>query len=29
MTRIIWKYIKDKMVHPYLDLNLEKFDLGM
>jgi len=29
MTRIIWKFIKDKLIHPYLDINLLYFDLGM
>ena len=29
MTRIIWQYIKDKLIHPYLDVNLLYFDLGM
>lgn len=29
MTRIIWQYIKEKLVHPYLDVNLEYYDLGM
>jgi isocitrate dehydrogenase len=29
MTRIIWKLIKDKLVHPYLDVNLEYYDLGV
>ena len=29
MTRIIWKYIKDKLIHPYLDVNLEYYDLGV
>jgi isocitrate dehydrogenase len=29
MTRIIWKLIKDKLIHPYLDLKLEYYDLGM
>ncbi|MEM7747509.1 MAG: NADP-dependent isocitrate dehydrogenase, partial [Pseudomonadota bacterium] len=29
MTRIIWQFIKDKLVHPYLDINLEYYDLGM
>lgn len=29
MTRIIWKWIKDKLIHPYLDLNIQYFDLGM
>lgn len=29
MTRIIWQKIKDKLIHPYLDINLKYFDLGM
>lgn len=29
MTRIIWKSIKDKLIHPYLDLNIRYFDLGL
>ncbi|MEM9355372.1 MAG: NADP-dependent isocitrate dehydrogenase [Pseudomonadota bacterium] len=29
MTRIIWQFIKDKLIHPYLDINLEYYDLGM
>ena len=29
MTRIIWKDIKDKLIFPYLDLNIKYFDLGM
>ena len=29
MTRIIWKMIKDKLIFPYLDLNLDYYDLGM
>ena len=29
MTRIIWQLIKDKLIHPYLDINLQYFDLGM
>jgi isocitrate dehydrogenase len=29
MTRIIWQYIKDKLIHPYLDVDLEYYDLGM
>ncbi len=29
MTRIIWKFIKDKLIHPYLDINLLYYDLGM
>ncbi|MFE2958869.1 NADP-dependent isocitrate dehydrogenase [Nocardia tengchongensis] len=29
MTRIIWQFIKDKLVNPYLDVNLEYYDLGI
>src|SRR5881397_2724807 len=29
MTRIIWKFIKDKLIHPYLDINLKYYDLGI
>src|SRR6202522_2975126 len=29
MTRIIWQYIKDTLIHPFLDINLMYFDLGM
>jgi isocitrate dehydrogenase len=29
MTRIIWKLIKDKLIHPYLDVKLEYYDLGI
>ena len=29
MTRIIWKLIKDKLIFPYLDLDLDYYDLGM
>jgi isocitrate dehydrogenase len=29
MTRIIWQFIKDKLVYPYLDINIEYYDLGM
>ncbi len=29
MTRIIWAYIKDKLIHPYLDLELDYFDLSI
>jgi isocitrate dehydrogenase len=29
MTRIIWKLIKDKLIHPYLDVNLEYYDLSV
>jgi isocitrate dehydrogenase len=29
MTRIIWKFIKDKLIVPYLDLDIKYYDLGM
>ncbi|MEO1709778.1 MAG: NADP-dependent isocitrate dehydrogenase [Pseudomonadota bacterium] len=29
MTRIIWQFIKDKLIHPYIDVNLEYYDLGV
>jgi len=29
MTRIIWKYIKDELITPFLDLNIKYFDLGI
>ena len=29
MTRIIWKYIKEKLILPYLDLDIKYFDLGI
>ena len=29
MTRIIWKFIKDKLILPYIDLDIKYFDLGM
>ncbi len=29
MTRIIWRFIKDSLILPYLDVNLEYYDLGM
>ena len=29
MTRIIWKYIKDKLILPYLDVDIKYFDLGV
>jgi len=29
MTRIIWQLIKDKLIHPYLDLTLDYYDLGV
>ena len=29
MTRIIWKFIKDKLILPYLDIDLHYYDLGI
>ncbi len=29
MTRIIWQFIKDRLIHPYLDVDLRYFDLGI
>ena len=29
MTRIIWKFIKDKLILPYLDIDIKYFDLGV
>jgi len=29
MTRIIWQFIKDKFIFPYLDLDIKYFDLGI
>lgn len=29
MTRIIWQKIKDQLIHPYLDVDLRYFDLGI
>jgi len=29
MTRIIWQAIKDSLIHPYLDVDLEYYDLGI
>lgn len=29
MTRIIWKFIKEKLILPYLDVEIKYFDLGM
>nr|HEX4312977.1 NADP-dependent isocitrate dehydrogenase [Kofleriaceae bacterium] len=29
MTRIIWKFIKDKLILPYLEIDLKYFDLGV
>ncbi|MDZ4757814.1 MAG: NADP-dependent isocitrate dehydrogenase [Bacteroidota bacterium] len=29
MTRIIWKFIKEKLILPYLDVDIKYYDLGM
>jgi isocitrate dehydrogenase len=29
MTRVIWQFIKDELILPYLDVNLEYYDLGI
>jgi isocitrate dehydrogenase len=29
MTHIIWKFIKDTLIFPYLDINLDYYDLGI
>jgi isocitrate dehydrogenase len=29
MTRVIWDLIKEKLILPYLDINLHFFDLGI
>ncbi|ABM45178.1 NADP-dependent isocitrate dehydrogenase [Bartonella bacilliformis] len=29
MTRVIWKYIKDKLIHPYLNIDLKYYDLSI
>jgi Isocitrate dehydrogenases len=29
MARIIWHYIRDKLIHPYLDIDLEYYDLSL
>src|SRR5882757_9905321 len=29
MTRIIWQFIKDKLILPYLDIELDYYDLGI
>ncbi len=29
MTRIIWKFIKEKLIFPYLDLDIKYYDLGI
>ena len=29
MTRIIWNFIKEKLILPYLDINIKYYDLGI
>ena len=29
MTRVLWVWVKDKLIHPYVDLKTEYFDLGL
>ncbi len=29
MTRIIWQFIKERLIHPYLDVNLDYYDLSI
>ena len=29
MTRIIWEFIKEKLILPYVDLNIKYYDLGV
>jgi len=29
MTRIIWQFIKDRLIHPYLEIDLRYYDLGV
>src|SRR6266853_1136603 len=29
MTRIIWKFIKEKLILPYLDIDIKYYDLGL
>lgn len=29
MTRILWQMVKEKLLHPYIDLNVEYYDLGL
>ena len=29
MTRVIWQLIKDKLILPFLDIDIKYFDLGM
>ena len=29
MTRVIWKFIKEKLILPYLEIDIKYYDLGM
>ena len=29
MTRVIWKFIKNKLILPYIDINIKYYDLGI
>ncbi|MFW6227550.1 MAG: isocitrate/isopropylmalate family dehydrogenase, partial [Bacteroidota bacterium] len=29
MTRVIWRFIKEKLIFPYLDMDIKYYDLGM
>ena len=29
MTRVIWEFIKDKLILPYVDLDIKYYDLGV
>ena len=29
MTRVIWEFIKDKLILPYIDLDIKYYDLGV
>ena len=29
MTRIIWQFIKDRLIHPYLDIDIKYYDLSI
>ena len=29
MTRVIWNFIKSKLILPYLELNIDYYDLGI
>ncbi len=29
MTRIIWQFIKDRLIHPYLEIDLKYYDLSI